>query len=126
MDETENTTWLLDATDPVHHKIARGEVNSLTTLERLLRSLWAVDYCIWNAGDLVQAHLISVDWQSDGLSAGLALQLPAAIAAFTMPIPELEERYYDELRNEIFEEIRQLSAQTKAVEPYGDPVSGDH
>ena len=105
MDDDENETWLLEATDPVIEKKVATGYASLTPRERLLYCLWVADYGMRNAGDLTTAADVFSSFLSDGRSAAVALGFPCATGAFSLSCEELERNYF-ELFNDIVSEIR--------------------
>jgi hypothetical protein len=58
-----------------------------------------------NAGDLDAARGVYPSFQEDALQAATALGLPQSIAAFSLPIAELQQQYFD-LFDGVCQEIR--------------------
>src|SRR6266536_1325405 len=90
----DNETWLLDAGDAVIQAKAAHGIDSLSARDRLIYCLWVADYGMRNAGDLTTASDLYAPFHSDALQAATTLRLPLAIAAFSLPVQELEASYF--------------------------------
>ena len=95
MGKFDNETWLIDAGHTIIEKRRAEGVEALTPRERLIHAFWVADYSMRNAGDLASAHDLDPDYLRGGQSAAAALDLPAAIAMFSLSEGELERRYFD-------------------------------
>jgi hypothetical protein len=95
MIDEDNESWLLDAGDAIiQAKVAHG-IDSLGARDLLIYCLWVADYGMRNAGDLATASDLYATFHRDALAAAAKLQLPLATAAFSLPVEELEARYFD-------------------------------
>jgi hypothetical protein len=95
MIDEDNESWLLDAGDAIiQAKVAHG-IDSLGARDLLIYCLWVADYGMRNAGDLPTASDLYATFHRDALAAAAKLQLPLATAAFSLPVEELEARYFD-------------------------------
>ena|SRR5581483_7298733 len=106
MPDDDNEAWLLDAGDAVIKAKAEHGADSLGARDRLIYCLWVADYGMRNAGDLATASDLYAPFHRQALQAATTLQLPLAMAAFSLPVQDLEARYFDlfegvcdELRN---------------------------
>lgn len=95
---SENESWLVEAGGDMVEKKAKVGVQGLSESERLLYCLWVIDYCMRNAGDLVQVDLLHKNCVGEAKQLSERLSLSAAANAFALSIPELEAQY--ELRFE--------------------------
>ncbi len=112
----DNEAWIIEEGDRVIRKKAAGGFDGLTTWERLLYTLWVVDYGMRNAGDLGTATDVLTDWQAVALGAAELLGLLTTREAFALGPDELQGRYFD-LFNSVCEEVR-------SAEPGAAPDSG--
>jgi hypothetical protein len=103
--DQDNESWLIDAGDAViRAKAARG-IKSLGARDRLIYCLWVADYGMRNAGDLVTASDLHAKFQDDALRAASELRLHHATAAFSLPVQDLQTRYFD-LFDSVCDELR--------------------
>jgi hypothetical protein len=106
VNDPDNEAWLIDAGDAVVGAMDRAGFKSLgDPRDRLIYCLWVADYGMRNAGDLVSAGDVHATFQTDALEAALELRLPYAMAAFSLPVPELQARYFD-LFDSVCDELR--------------------
>jgi len=91
----DHQTWLIDTGHGILEKKRGQGYDALTPLERLIHSLWIVDYSMRNAGDLATAHDLDPHFLSRGQGAALLLDLPFATSIFATSEGELERRYFD-------------------------------
>jgi hypothetical protein len=102
--DDDHETWLLDEGDQIiEQKAAKGYFSHPRA--RLIYCVWAADYGMRNAGDLMTAADLHPTFLVDGQSAAQELGLPHAAAAFSLTSDELERQYFD-LFDDIVAEIR--------------------
>lgn len=106
MPEDDHETWLLDEGERIIGQKAAEGYCALSPRERLIYCLWAADYGMRNAGDLVTAADLHPSFLVDGRAAARELELPQAVAAFSLPAKDLEQRYFD-LFEDVVAEIRE-------------------
>ena len=78
---------------------------SMSPLDRLIYSIWAVDYSMRNAGDLANLKVMHPSCLADGRSAAKVLILPRSLAAFSFSASELGSQYF-ELFDDVTREVR--------------------
>lgn len=93
MKRSQNESWLVEAGGDVVEKKAKVGVHGLSASERLLYCFWVIDYCMRNAGDLVQVDLLHQNCIGDAAQLSKNLSLISAEQAFSLPISELEAQY---------------------------------
>jgi hypothetical protein len=91
----DNETWIIEEGDRIIRKKTGCGLESLTSWERLVYSLWVADYGMRNAGDLDTARNVHDDFQSIALQAAKELSLPLTSEAFSMEPDDLENEYFD-------------------------------
>lgn len=101
----DNETWLIEEGDRIIQKKAHGGLESLTTWESLVYSLWVADYGMRNAGDLETAKAVDADFQSRALRTAKELSLTLTQGAFALERAALEREYFHRF-DAICEEIR--------------------
>jgi hypothetical protein len=105
MTEMDNETWLLETGhEVIVRKTEHGE-SALTPLERLIYCLWAADYGIRNAGDLQAAADVHPQFHEDGRNAARDLDLPAALALFSLDPAGMEQAYLERF-DSVVDELR--------------------
>lgn len=93
--DIENDDWLLGVADlAIRAKYTIG-IDSMGPLHRLIYCLWCADYGMRNAGDLATAADLYEHFHADARRAAAELNLPRTMHAFSLPIPELEAKYFD-------------------------------
>lgn len=105
MNALENDSWLIEAGAIVIEMIAGEGQASLTAIERLIYCFWVADYGMRNAGDLETASDLYPEYREEAQRVAEELHLEKAVAAFSLPEDELEERYF-ELFDDLCAEIR--------------------
>jgi len=93
--EVDDQTWLIDIGHAIIEKKRAGGIDGLTPRERLIHCLWIADYSMRSAGDLATARDLDARFVADARAAATALDLPQAIAAFSLSEGELERRFFD-------------------------------
>jgi hypothetical protein len=93
MKPSENESWLVEAGGDVIEKKAKVGLEKLSAAERLLYCFWVIDYCMRNAGDLVQVDLLHKNCIGEAMQLSKRLSLPVAEGAFALSVPELEAQY---------------------------------
>lgn len=91
----DHETWLIDAGHKIIEKRRRDGAEALGPRERLIYALWVADYSMRNAGDLSTARDLDDRFREGGRDAAAILELPSALAAFSLSDGELERRYFD-------------------------------
>ena len=90
---SDNESWLIDFDAEVIERESKVGIEALTNKERLVYCLWIADYCMRNAGDLLQAHLLYSDWQSEGSKLAGELGLANTLKLFSLSRSVFEESY---------------------------------
>ncbi len=102
---TKNETWIIEVGDAVIQKKAGEGVGSLSPVERLIYCLWVADYGMRNAGDLLTAHDLYADFQTEAVLLAKDLGLQATHEAFALPAADLQREYFQRF-DKICDEIR--------------------
>lgn len=90
---SENESWLMSAGGKALEKKTRRGIKRLTDREHLLYCLWVVDYCMRNAGDLMQVDLLYENCLAEGKRLAKSLSLPFAEQSFSLSRDKLEAEY---------------------------------
>ncbi len=106
---TDNETWLIETGDAIIRKKARGGMESLLPLEKLVYCFWVADYGMRNAGDLDTAEELFARFQSDGRRIAGELSLRLTHEAFSLAKENFEQEYFNRFEA-ICEEIKGAGA----------------
>ena len=100
-----NDSWLVEVGDLIVEKKSQVGIEGLSAIERLVYCLWVADYGMRNAGSLKTAQDVYREFKQEGEQLATELKLPLIRNAFSLPMDQLQNQYFEQFDG-ICEEIR--------------------